>query len=301
MSSLFDLLVLSRIPRVGPIRLRSLVNHCGSPSAALAASPGELARAPGWNDALARAAWESLRRDRAASGRFACAQISTAERAGARIITLWDAAYPELLSRIDDPPPALYVAGGADLAGRVALALVGSRMPTPYGRAVAAALAGECAACGITVVSGLARGVDTAAHAAALASGGSTLAVLGSGVDVVYPPENAGLAASIRTRGALISEFPMGTRPDRPHFPQRNRIISGLARGTIVVESDIKGGAMITARFALEQNREVFAVPGPAGAPMSRGCNALIREGRAKLVERLEDVLVELAPAVGRS
>jgi DNA processing protein len=176
-----------------------------------------------------------------------------------------------------------------------AVAIVGSRRATAYGEAVARELAGELARRGITIVSGLARGIDAAAHRGALDAGGTTLAVLGSGLDEIYPPEHRELAAEVTTSGALLSEFPLGTAPLRLHFPRRNRIISGLSLGVVVVEAGVKSGALITAHHALEQGREVFAVPGRVHAQYSEGSNRLIKAG-AKLVESWEDVLVELVP-----
>ncbi len=298
MFSLFDLLVLARIPALGPNRFRALIHHCGGPSGVLRASPGDLATVPGMGVERALAAWRVLHDPAGAASRFAEAQLRAVERSGARVVTCWDAAYPELLSRIYDPPALLYVRGTLTLVDRFALAIVGTRRPSPYGIAEATGFSSSCARSGLCVVSGLARGIDTAAHKAALGSGGWTVAVVGSGLDVAYPPENATLADEIVCHGAVISEYPMGARPEAANFPRRNRIISGLALGTLVVESDLIGGAMITARLALDQNREVFAVPGPARVRTSLGCNALIRDGRAKLVEDIADILQELTSAL---
>jgi DNA processing protein len=214
---------------------------------------------------------------------------------GVGIIRADSDAYPGLLARIDDPPPLLFVRGALEPCDALAVAIVGSRHPTAYGRQVAWQLAGSLARAGYTVVSGLARGIDAAAHRGALDAGGRTIAVLGTGVLHVYPPEHAELAVEVIGRGALVSEAPPLSEPFRGAFPQRNRIVAGLSLGTIVVEAADRSGALITARLAGEQGREVFAVPGPIDSRMSRGCNRLIRDG-ATLVQSIDDVLEELGP-----
>jgi DNA processing protein len=205
---------------------------------------------------------------------------------------LGDPEYPALLRPIDMPPPFLLIRGELLQEDGLAVAIVGSRRATPYGIRMSERLGGDLAVRGVTVVSGLARGVDTAAHRGALGAGGRTLAVLGSGVDVVYPPENGRLAAEVARSGAVISQFPMGTAPLPQHFPARNRIIAGLTLGTVVVEAAERSGALITARCAGELGREVYAVPGNVSAPGSQGANALIQDG-AKLVQGWEDVVAE--------
>jgi DNA processing protein len=204
-----------------------------------------------------------------------------------------DPAYPLRLAEIYDPPLVLFARGTLIEADHQAVALVGTRKPTAYGARMARNLAYELASRGITVVSGMAEGIDTAAHEGAMEAGGRTIAVLGCGVDIVYPPSNAELMHRIIQQGAVVSSFEMGVKPSKGHFPFRNRIISGLSMGTVVVEAPIGSGALITARNAAEQGREVYAVPGEAGAYNSRGPHALIREG-AKLVETAQDILVEL-------
>src|SRR6058998_678326 len=203
-----------------------------------------------------------------------------------------DPRYPVLLGAIP-APPALFARGALSDDDALALAIVGSRRPTPYGLAVAERLAADLAARGVTVVSGLARGIDSAAHRGALRAGGRTIAVLGSGVDVIYPPENRRLAAQIEGSGSVVSQFAPGTPPLAHHFPLRNRVIAGLSLGVVVVEAAERSGALITARLAAEFGREVMAVPGPVTSPASRGAHALIRDGAA-LVERGEDVIAEL-------
>jgi DNA processing protein len=219
------------------------------------------------------------------------------ERVLAKGITVltWDSPdYPALLREVANPPPVLFVHGGLQPADRWAVAIVGTRRLTRYGRQVTRELARGLVSSGVTIVSGLARGIDGEAHGAALEQGGRTLAVLGSGVDQVYPPEHRELAARmVDGRGAIISEYPLGTEPEAKNFPPRNRIISGLSLGVLVVEAGARSGALITARFAIEQDREVFAVPGNINSPASQGTNQLIQQG-AKLVTRVEDILEEL-------
>ena len=204
-------------------------------------------------------------------------------------------AYPPLLSRIDDPPGMLFVRGSLLPCDALAVAVVGARHATPYGLKIAEQLGGSLARAGYTVVSGLARGIDAAAHRGALAAGGRTIAVLGSGVLNVYPPEHEKLAAEVIGNGALVSETPPLTEPLPGAFPQRNRIVAGMSLGTVVVQAAERSGALITARLAAEQGREVFAVPGPIDCRVSRGCNQLIRDG-AKLVQRVDDILEEFGP-----
>jgi DNA processing protein len=216
---------------------------------------------------------------------------------GARTITFADSAYPPLLRETPVPPPVLFHKGSLDDMSAGAVAIVGSRRATLGGRKLAWHLARELAQRGLTVVSGLARGIDTSAHRGALEAGGPTIAVLGCGLDVVYPPENKNLAARIESSGALLTEFVPGTPPLRQNFPMRNRIISGLSLGTVVVEAAENSGALITAGFALEHNRSVFAVPGAPGIRGSRGTNSLLRQG-ARLVESVEDILDEIEPQI---
>ena len=273
----------------------ALLTRFGEPAAVLAASQRELAAA-GVPPQTARAVASSLHRGEAER------DVELAARAGARIVTWADPQYPPLLREIHDPPPYLYVRKGFEERDGLAVAIVGSRAASMYGRESATALAHDLALAGVTIVSGLAYGIDSAAHRGALAAGGRTIAVLGCGVDVAYPREHDDLAASIAGRGALVSEFFMGTPPRPAHFPIRNRIISGLAHGVLVVEATDKSGSLITARLAMEQGREVFAVPGQITAARSRGVHGLIRQG-AKLVTAAADVLEELrigSPAAHR-
>ncbi|MCG6875060.1 MAG: DNA-processing protein DprA [Betaproteobacteria bacterium] len=215
------------------------------------------------------------------------------------IVTLADSNYPPQLLEIPDPPALLYVCGDASLLAQRSLAMVGSRNATPQGLANAESFARHFSNAGFPIVSGLALGIDAAAHRGALAGRSSTVAVLGTGIDVIYPPRNAQLAEEIATRGVMVTEFPIGAPPVRENFPRRNRIISGLARGVLVVEAAISSGSLITARMAVDQGRDVYAVPGSIHSPLAKGCHALIKQG-AKLVESAEDVLSELG-VVGAS
>jgi len=222
------------------------------------------------------------------------AAIAWSTTPGQRILTLADADYPPTLLEIPDPPTLLYVRGDAACLSRPALAIVGSRNATPAGEGNAHAFAKALAAEGLAIVSGLALGIDAAAHRGALAAAGTTIAVVGTGADRLYPARNAELAREIAARGAIVSEFPLGTPATPANFPRRNRLIAGLARGVLVVEAAVESGSLITARLAGEQGREIFAIPGSIHSPHSRGCHRLIRQG-AKLVETAGDVLEELA------
>jgi DNA processing protein len=228
--------------------------------------------------------------DRAAVKR----EIERAEAVGAELVSPWDARFPDRLREIYDPPGFLWMRGTLPEAETPRVTVVGTRRCTDYGRAQAHHFGAELARRGFTVVSGLAYGVDAAAHKGALDAGGRTVAVLGSGVGRIYPPKHTDLAERIVESGALLSEYSVDAEPDAPNFPERNRLLSGLALGTLVVESYAEGGALITARLALEQNREVFAVPGNVTKDSSRGTNRLIQRGHAKLVLELEDLLEEL-------
>jgi DNA processing protein len=271
---------------IGPAKVRALLDHFGDLGAAWGASHAELQAA-----GLDKRALDSLE---AARTRIDLdTALASVERAGAQALCWDDVAYPRRLREIANPPPVLYVRGDLRDTDDWAVAMVGTRRATSYGREVARELAATLAAAGVTVVSGLARGIDAAAHVAALEAGGRTIAVLGSGVDKVYPPEHEALAERVVAGGALISDYPLGTPPESANFPPRNRIISGLALGVIIVEAGEESGALITADFAAEQGREVFAVPGNIINRNSRGPNRLIQQG-AKLVLSADDVLEEL-------
>ncbi len=281
------LLQLATVPGIGPTRIRSLVAHFHSAQAAFSASVAALCQASGIDRTLA----ESIHQNHDAD--FATRQLEILAQRKERLLTYWDKDYPALLKKIPDPPVLLYLKGTLSAQDQNAIAVVGTRAPTQYGKMVAEKLVAELAVRGLTIVSGLARGIDTIAHRTAIKNGGRTLAVLGSGLDVMYPAENERLSQEISARGAVLSEYAYGAKPDAVNFPRRNRIISGLALGVIVVEAGLESGAMITANFALEHNREVFAVPGSILSMKSAGPHQLIREG-AKLVHRIDDVLEEL-------
>lgn len=272
---------------VGPVSVQALVAALGTPGAIWEADRPTLLEVPGIGPGLA----DKILRQR--NQLDPQNEIRRAAQLGAVLITPADPGYPPALTQIHDPPLALYVRGELRTSDRHALAIVGTRHPSIYGRETAARLSAQLARSGWTVVSGLARGIDTAAHAAALTAGGRTLAVLGGGLAHVYPPENQPLAERIAAaQGAVISEFPLSRVPDRTTFPMRNRIVSGLARGVLVVEAGRQSGALITANQALDQGRSVMAVPGRVDSPGSRGTHALIKNG-ARLVEDLEDILAE--------
>ncbi|MDP2948354.1 MAG: DNA-processing protein DprA [Chloroflexota bacterium] len=276
----------NRIAGIGRVRYSLLEKHFGRLENAWTATPAEL-RAAGLDEKTASAI--AAQRPKISPE----AEMERLARHGVRALTWNDPAYPSHLKEIYDLPPVLYVRGEVTEADEWAVAVVGTRRPTPYGRQVAEYVAADLAAQRITIVSGLARGIDAIAHRAALDSGGRTIAVMACGLDMVYPPEHLKLAQEVRERGALVSDYPLGTQPRGEHFPRRNRIMSGLSLGVLVVEGDLKSGALITASLALEQNREVFAVPGSIFSPQSRGPHRLLQEG-AKLVQTVQDILEEL-------
>ena len=277
---------LKAVPGIGNVTFRRLLERFDTPETALKASPASLSGIKGLNPAII---------DGIKSGewrRFAEEECRRLEASAARLVPYVSQEYPKSLFEIPDPPPFLYVKG--ELRSREpAVAIVGSRRATSYGVLTTGKLAAGLAGHGICVVSGMARGVDTAAHKGALQSGGRSIGVLGCGVDTIYPPENRALFEEMAGKGCLVSEFPLGTLPLAENFPRRNRIISGLSRGVLVVEAAEKSGSLITAQYALEHGRDVFAVPGNISCVTSRGSNRLIKQG-AKLVDCVEDILEEL-------
>lgn len=286
-------LTLQAIDGVGDRTLLKLLQAMGSPQAVLVASRGDLLRvgcSPELADAVQRGPEPKVRHqiDR---------QVETVERLQIQVVTMFDQAYPDRLKTIPDPPPLLYVSGTLSKQDEVAVAIVGGRRATPSGRLVTEELARELAAAGVTVVSGLARGIDAAAHRGALAGKGRTIAVLGCGIDRTYPPEHHALRRGIEAHGAVMSELPIGASPQSHHFPRRNRIISGISLGVVVSEAATNSGSLITAKLALEQGREVFAVPGSVKEEACRGSNGLIKEGAA-LIERAQDILDAVLPQV---
>jgi DNA processing protein len=276
---------LARTPNVGPVTFKQLLTRFGSAAAALAEVPFLARRGGGEAPKIPDEA--PIRRE-----------IDALAALGGRFIAAVEADYPKGLAAMEAPPPLIAVLGHAVVLRKEAVAIVGARNASALGRKLAGRLANDLGEAGLAVVSGLARGIDTAAHEGGLPHG--TVAVVAGGVDVVYPPENRDLYARIVAEGAVISEIPLGEQPQGRHFPRRNRLISGLARGVIVVEAAEGSGSLITARFALQQNREVFAVPGSPLDPRAKGTNRLLREG-AVLVETAGDVLVVLQPILGRS
>jgi DNA processing protein len=286
-------LALARVRGLGCVGFKKLVDFFGDPSRALTASAATLVQVPDLDrDAIEGlknfSDWDEVRRE-----------LERSAQAGATILPYAKGIFPVRLKTIADPPPLLYVKGDLRIEDERALAVVGSRSASEYGLRVTRELCQDLTSRGFTIVSGMARGIDAAAHEAALDAGGRTVAVLGSGVDVVYPPEHEKLYQRICRQGAVVSELPIGTPPLAFNFPARNRLISGMALGVLVVEATEKSGSLITAALALEQGREVFAVPGEAGASRSRGTHQLIRQG-AKLVERADDILEEIAPQLAR-
>jgi len=291
MSDLRYWIALSMLPEVGPVGAGKLLSAFGTPEKIFDAGVNDLIAVDGIgisraNSITGFSSWDMVEK-----------QVEMIEREGIQAVHVGDSAYPEMLKEISDPPVVVYVRGDIRPQDKYAIAIVGSRNLTHYGEAVAESISRELTSMGFTIVSGMARGVDSISHKSAIKAGGRTIAVLGSGVDVPYPPENKMLMNRIAEAGYLLSELPPGSPPDKENFPKRNRLISGLSLGVLVVEATSKSGALITARCALEQGREVFAVPGNITSPNSEGTNELIRKG-ASLTLKAEDVLSELAPVL---
>jgi DNA processing protein len=280
-------IAFSRISRIGSVRAGLLEAHFSSMEEAWKASAAELMAA-----GLDRGTVTSITSSR--SSIDPDAEMEQLQRTGVKAYCWLDDEYPARLKEVDDRPPVLYVRGTLNPDDEWAVAIVGTRRATPYGRQAAEHFASDLSRHRITIVSGLARGIDAVAHRAALASGGRTIGVMACGLDLVYPPEHAKLAQEIMQHGCLVSDYPIGTQPRSEYFPRRNRILSAISLGVLVVEGDVDSGALITARLALDQNREVFAVPGSIYSPTYRGANKLIRDGEAKLVANAEDILEEL-------
>jgi DNA processing protein len=280
------LVALNMIEHVGPVRVRQLLEHFGEAPAVLRASSTELMRVRGigTDTAEAIAGWERTVN--------LTAELKRVEEYGCRIVIPADADYPGLLRQIYDPPIDLYVSGNLSPKDKNGVAIVGSRLTTPYGQQTARRLAYQLAYVGVTVVSGGARGIDTAAHQGALSAQGRTIAVLGNGINLVFPPENVDLFERMTAQGAVMTQFPFNRRADKQSFPIRNRIVAGMTLGTVVVEANLSSGALITANMAVENGRQVFAVPGRIDSPQSKGCHELIKKG-AKLCEGAEDILCE--------
>lgn len=285
---LIDQLALALVPELGPRRTAALLAHFGSAQAARRASMQQLLDVAGIGSQLAERFIQSLQRIDVQT------EIDLLSKHNATLLSLTDPQYPQALARIEDPPPLLYLRGSMTDADVRSVAIVGSRHCTHYGKRAAERIAGGLARAGFTVISGLARGIDGAAHRGALDAGGRTIAVLAGGLSRIYPPEHADLAAAVERCGCLVSETPMTVQPQPGMFPARNRIISGLAQAVVIVEAGDRSGALITARHAAEQGREVFAVPGPVDSEASAGTLRLIRDG-VRLIRNADDILEDLA------
>lgn len=278
-------LILLRAPGLTPLKIKELLIHF--------TQPAHIVHADRLSLVACGLEQETIEAIRCPDRRAIDTDSEWLTEQGNHLVTIQDPQYPALLKQIHDPPPVLFVRGNPEVLNTAQVSIVGSRNPTPGGRRTAMNFSRELGLCGLTVTSGLAAGIDSAAHAGALEVDTSTIAVLGNGLDIIYPPANRSLAELILAKGALISEFVPGTKPLPVNFPRRNRIISGLSAGTLVVEAAMNSGSLITARLAMEQGREVFAVPGSIANPVARGCHALIRDG-AKLTEQTTDILEEI-------
>lgn len=285
--SLESLLRLYSVPGIGAARMRNLLAAFNSPDEVLEAPTQRLLQIQGIDRKIA------TNIKNGANEVFIKKQLDQLQNNNIDILSYWDENYPESLKKIYDPPAFLFIKGSILPQDDLSLGIVGSRVPSHYGKSVTEQFSKELVDLKFTIISGMARGIDTVGHKAALKAGGRTIAVLGSGIDYIYPPENKKLFEQIAQNGAVISEYPLGTYPDGGNFPRRNRIISGLSLGVLITEAGAKSGALITAFQALEQNREVFAVPGPINSGKSAGSNQLIKEG-AKLVQGVQDIIREL-------
>ncbi|TNF56178.1 DNA-protecting protein DprA [bacterium] len=291
MSHLKYWLALQSLPDIGPIRARKLLSVFENPENIFQMSTHELKTAGEINESRARNITGFTQWDRIQE------ELERIERDYIELITFHDSEYPDSLKHLSDAPLILYVKGEIIDDDRYAVAVIGSRTHTDYGGRMAERISAQIASYGLTVVSGMARGIDTASHKGALKGKGRTIAVLGSGIDIPYPPENKRLMGEIQSSGAVISEFPLGKPPLRENFPRRNRIISALSMGVVVVEATVDSGSLITVRYALEQGKEIFSVPGNVTSRNSQGTNRLIKEG-AKLIESAEEIIEELKPQI---
>lgn len=301
---LADLLLLLSVDGIGPGKIRNLLARFKKVNKILNSSYSELVKADGISKELASRIQKANARRKTIAEQLE-KDLSKLHKINGRIITVWDEEFPALLKKIYDPPLILYVKGNFVEKDDYPIAMVGTRQPTSYGKIQTEKITEELTTQGITIISGMARGVDSIAHRTAIKNNGRTIAVIGSGLDVIYPPENKKLFDEISEKGVIISEFNMGSKPDAPNFPKRNRIISGLSLGTVIIETGITGGAMQTARLALDQNREVFAIPGNLGVRQAEGNNLLIQRSEAKLIRSAEDILIELElklkPVIGKN
>jgi len=292
--SIEALLGLFSIPSIGPTRMRKLISVLGSPDAVLDAGFRQLTEIEGIDQKTAEKIKAGTDQD------FVKTQMTLMREYDTEILTYWDDDYPQRLKKIFDPPAFLFIKGNPQHLNKPCVAIVGTRMPSGYGRMITEMFARELTLQNLQIISGFARGVDTIAHKTTLKNGGVTLAVLGNGIDLVYPPENKSLFSDIIQQGIIVSEYPMGTKPDSGNFPKRNRIISGISCGVLITEAGDKSGALITALYAVDQDREVFAVPGAITNPKSNGVNTLIKRG-AKLVQNVQDIMDEIGGQLGLS
>lgn len=301
---LADLLLLLSVDGIGPGKIRNLLARFKKVNKIISASYSDLIKADGISKELASRI-QKANSHRSEIENNLEKDLLRLEKINGKIVTVWDEEFPTILKKIYDPPLILYVKGHFDEKDNYSIAIVGTRQPTGYGKIQAEKITEELVSQNITIVSGMARGVDSISHRTALKNNGRTIAVIGSGLDVIYPPENKKLFDEISEQGLILSEFNLGTKPDAPNFPKRNRIIAGLTLGTVIIETGITGGAMQTARLALDQNREVFAIPGNLGVRQAEGNNLLIQRGEAELIRSAEDILIELElklkPVIGKN
>lgn len=286
-------LALNNVPGIGKVLYKRLIDHFKSPVKVFSSTMKELKSIEGIGERLARDILITDWKEKVDI------ELSRIEKEKVKVITLLDEFYPENLKKIYDPPPFLYIMGELRKEDNRAIAIVGSRKATTYGRLMTERLSKDLVSHGITVVSGMARGIDTFSHQGALSAGGRTIAVLGCGIDIVYPSENKNLRDRIMESGAVLTEFPFSTPPEGVNFPSRNRIISGISLGVVIIEATSDSGSLITASNALDQGREVFAVPGNITSKLSQGTNKLIKRG-AKLVEDADDIIEEILPQIER-
>ena len=290
-SSISDLLKLSFVPLISSTRLRNLVHHFKETKFIFKATYEDLLKVDLINEKSAKSIKEF---DFAKIQKEVDEQWKLIEKFNVRVLTFWDEEYPEKLKNIAYPPALLFVRGNHQILNEKSVAVVGTRSPTKYGIESTKYFTSNLVKSGLTVTSGLAYGIDTIAHQTALSEAGKTIAVLGTGVDIIYPKDNFKLSEKIASEGVIVSEYPMSTAPAMQNFPARNRIIAGLSLGVLLVESDNNGGGIITAKFALDEGNSVFAVPGNINAKKSRGTNKLIKDSEAKLVQNIDDILCEL-------
>ncbi len=282
-----SLLQLFSIPTIGPVRMRKLISALGHPDEVLKAPIQKLIAIDGIDLKTAKKIKAGPNPD------FVEMQLAGLYRHNATLISYWDDAYPKRLKRIFDPPAFLFIKGRVELLNSPGIGIVGTRVPSSYGQRITQQFTSELCQEGFTIISGFARGIDSIAHHTAIQQGAPTIAVFGTGLDYIYPAENKKMVDTFLNNGLFITEYPFGTKPDAGNFPKRNRIISGLSLGILVTEAGAKSGALLTAIYAADQNREVFSIPGPITSGKSGGCNSLIKQG-AKLVQSIQDILVEL-------